>query len=396
VNNRTKDRIRFACILGLILLVSVFHYRTSTTYVYLHEIYQRIYYIPIVLAAFWYGAPGGLAAALLTSSIYVYHIHAHWAHLPNYSFNQYAEIALYHIVAAIIGVLAQKERRQRRTLEETSEELRKAYQHIQNTFERMKQADRLAAVGELSAGIAHEIRNPLATIKGAVEILESEIPENHPKREFVQVVREETARVNRIISEFLTFARPPRPAFEPAHLNEIVESTLLLLRKEAESSLVRIATRLEELPSVSLDRDQIRQVLLNIVLNCIQAMQSGGELTISTFYERSSDEIVVLIRDTGPGMDADQLDKIFDPFFTTKPGGTGLGLSVSYQLVRHHGGSIEVRRNPDAGLTFEVRLPSRQPATGTAAGGVGSQSPLAPLSPGGELMMDAAKAQRRR
>jgi signal transduction histidine kinase len=215
----------------------------------------------------------------------------------------------------------------------------------------MKQADRLAAVGELSAGIAHEIRNPLATIKGAVEILESEIPENHPKREFVQVVREETARVNRIISEFLTFARPPHPAFEPASLNEIVESTLLLLRKEAESSRVRIATRLEELPSVSLDRDQIRQVLLNIVLNCIQAMQSGGELTLSTFYESASDEIVVLIRDTGPGMDAD------------------------HQARRHGVGAFRVvparppprrehRSPPKSGRGSDLRSPAAQPAAG--------------------------------
>ncbi len=362
MTDRAKDRVRFASILGLILLVSVFHYRTSTHYVYLHEIYQRIYYIPIVLAAFWYGPIGGLAAAFLTSSIYYYHIHSAWGHLPSYSFNQYAEIALYHVVAVIIGLLAQKEKRQRRRLEETSEELRKAYRQIQDTFEHLKQADRLAALGELSAGIAHEIRNPLATIKGAVEILQSEIPEAHPKREFVQVVREETARVNKIITEFLTFARPPRPAFEPVNLNEVVESTLLLLRKEAETSRVRIVTRLRELPTVSVDRDQIRQVLLNVALNGIQAMAEGGELSVDTAYDRNSDIIQILVRDTGAGMEAYQLDKIFDPFFTTKPGGTGLGLSISYQLLKHHGASIAVRRNAGAGLTFEMHLPIRQTA----------------------------------
>jgi two-component system, NtrC family, sensor histidine kinase HydH len=359
VSDTTRDRVRFASILGLILLISVFHYRTSTHYLYLHEIYQRIYYIPIVLAAFWYGPIGGLAAAFLTSSIYYYHIHADWGHLPSYSYNQYAEIALYHVVAVIIGLLAEKEKRQRRKLEETSEELRAAYRKIQDTFEHLKQADRLAAVGELSAGIAHEIRNPLATIKGAVEILQSEIPEEHPKREFVQVVREETARVNKIITEFLTFARPPSPSFGPANLNEVVESTLLLLRKEAETADVRIVTNLAELPTVSVDRDQIRQVVLNVVLNGIQAMPEGGELCVRTFYEANPDMIAIEIRDTGPGMRPAQLDKIFDPFFTTKPGGTGLGLSISYQLVKHHGGTIAARANSGGGLTFEIHLPTR-------------------------------------
>jgi two-component system, NtrC family, sensor histidine kinase HydH len=359
VTDTTRDRIRFGSILGLILLISVFHYRTSTHLLYLHEIYQRVYYIPIVLAAFWYGPLGGLAAAFLTSSIYYYHIHADWGHLPSYSYNQYAEIALYHVVAVIIGLLAQKEKRQRRKLEETSEELRKAYRQIQDTFEHLKQADRLAAVGELSAGIAHEIRNPLATIKGAVEIIQSEIPEEHPKREFVQVVREETARVNGIITEFLTFARPPNPAFGPASINEVVESTLLLLRKEAEKSKVRITTQFSELPTVSVDRDQIRQVVLNVVLNGIQAMPDGGDLTVTTFLEPGPEMIGIDVLDTGPGMEVAKLDKIFDPFFTTKPGGTGLGLSISYQLVKRHGGSITAKRNPGAGLTFEIRLPVR-------------------------------------
>ncbi|MFB3903960.1 MAG: sensor histidine kinase [Acidobacteriota bacterium] len=360
MNRSLKDWLKYGSILVLIVVISMFHYRTSVApeYRYLHEIYQRVYYIPILLAAFWYGPLGGALAALLTSALYVYHIRVHWAHFPSYAFNQYAEIILYHVIAVTIGFLSLRERRQREKLESATEELRLAYEQIQQTFEQLKQADRLAALGQLSAGVAHEIRNPLGSIKGSIEILENEFPQDHPKREFVDIIKEETVRLNNIVAEFLKFARPAKPAMESVNLPDLIDSTLTLLRQEAEGSRITLEVQHDRsLPSVHLDPDQIRQVLLNIVLNGIQAMPAGGKLEVSSSYQVKENSVLIEVSDSGNGEPPADLDHLFDPFYTTKPHGTGLGLSISYQLVYNHRGSIAVRRNDEGGLTFGITLP---------------------------------------
>jgi signal transduction histidine kinase len=351
-----KNWISCGAILLSILLISVLHYQTSTHYRYLHEIYQRAYYIPIIVAAFAYGPIAGLAASLLTTILYIYHIHRDWTAFPVYSFDQYAEIVLYNVIALVVGLLSRKEKRQRQKLEKTSAELATAYERLQTTFEQLKKADRLAALGQLSAGIAHEIRNPLGSIKGSVEILDPEIPLDHPKREFVTIIKEETARLNSMVLDFLRFARPPEPLVKPVSINELIESTLILFRKQAEYANVELQTELDEAISpVRVDPDQIRQVLLNVVLNAAQAMSAGGLLTIHSTTQ--GDRAIVNISDTGPGIDDSELDHIFDPFFTTKAFGTGLGLSISQQLIAKNGGSIMARRNQGPGLTIRIELP---------------------------------------
>ncbi len=344
----------------LVVLVSILHFGTSTDYRYLHEIYQRVYYIPILLAAFWYGPAAGLLTALAVSVVYVFHIRWDWHHAPTYTFNQYAEICLYHVVALIIGVLSAKQRRQQEALARASRELEAAYRKLRETFEQLRRADRLAALGKLSAGIAHEIRNPLASVKGSVEILQSVIPAGHPKREFVEIIREEADRLNRIVTEFLKFARPPEPRTEPVLLNDLLRSTLLLLQKEIDRCGIRPEVELDpELPALRLDPDQIRQVLLNILINAIQAMPAGGRLGVRSRWEPAPGEAVIEVEDTGPGVPEADLEQIFDPFYSTKPDGSGLGLSISYQLIERHGGRILAENRAAGGLRLTVRLPLR-------------------------------------
>lgn len=350
------DYRKVGLVLSLILIVSLFHFLTSTEYRYLHEIYQRIYYIPILLAAFWYGPLIGFLTALLVSSIYVFHIRMDWHHFPVYTFNQYAEILLYHVIALVIGFLSTKEKRHREQLEQTSAELAHAYQQLQDTFQQLRKADRLAALGRLSAGIAHEIRNPLGSVKGSIEILEEEITPDHPKYEFVQIVKEETARLDSIVTEFLEFARPPLPVFRPYSINELVESTLILVHKETAASNVDVVKDLStDLPLTPMDPDQIRQVLLNLFLNAVQAMPNGGTLTVKSYLTRQ--RVVVEVADDGVGVKEVDRERIFDPFFSTKPNGTGMGLSISYQLVENHKGVLSVRVNPKQGMTFCLELP---------------------------------------
>jgi two-component system, NtrC family, sensor histidine kinase HydH len=353
------DRLKVALIAVLILVVSALHFGTSTDFRYLHEIYQRVYYIPILLAAFWYGPFAGLLAAFLVSAIYVLHIRWDWHHVPVYTFNQYAEIFLYHGVALIIGLLSFRERRQREKLEATSRELSDAYARLQTTFEQLRRADRLAALGELSAGVAHEIRNPLSSVKGSVEILEPEFPADHPKREFIEIIKEETERLNKIVSEFLKFARPPEPSVEPASINAILEATLTLIQNETEKAGIRVRADLDpDLPPLTVDPNQIRQVFLNVLFNAIQAMPAGGRLEVCTRSRPSAGSVRVEVTDTGCGADPSMLERMFDPFFSTKAEGTGLGLSISHQLVEKHGGRISAHRNDETGgLTLRIDLP---------------------------------------
>ena len=356
MRDRFRGAAKYGSVLLFILVISLFHYQTSTEYRYLHEIYQRVYYIPILLAAFWYGPGGGILAATLTSLIYINHIQREWAQFPAYTFNQYAEIILYFVVAVIIGSLAQRERKERKKSEATSQELAQAYEKLQQTFDQLKQTDRLAALGTLSAGVAHEIRNPLGAIKGSVEILEKAILPQHPKREFLDIIKEETVRLNSIVSEFLKFARPPQLHLESTSMSELIDSTMVFLEKEARQSRVEIIAKKDSpIPPLQLDPDQIRQVLLNVMLNGIQAMPEGGTLEVRSRLDHEN--AVVEICDTGEGADEVELGHLFDPFFTTKPQGTGLGLSISYQLVQSHGGKITVQKNALRGLTFRIDLP---------------------------------------
>jgi len=350
--------LRILLIAVLVATISAFHFGTGTEHRYLHEIYQRTYYIPILLAAFWYGAVPGVGVALMVSAIYLVHIRLDWHHAPVYTFNQYAEIFLYNVIALIIGLLSSKQEHQRRRLEATSRELSEAYSRLQSTFEQLRRADRMAALGELSAGIAHEIRNPLGSIKGSVEILESEFPPPHPKREFVDIIKEETARLNRIVNEVLKFARPPTPIVELASLPEIIESTMTLVGKEVRDSGIETFLDLDRsMPRGKVDPDQIRQVLLNVVLNAIQAMPEGGKLRMACGHNDDTAQAWIEVADSGEGLDQDSLEHIFDPFFTTKPTGTGLGLSICFQLVQNHGGTISAERNEWGGLSMRITLP---------------------------------------
>jgi signal transduction histidine kinase len=354
----SNDKAKVPLILTLIAVITGLHNGTSTDYRYLHELFEHLYYVPILLSAFWFGPLVGILFALLTSGLYVVHIHRDWAHFPVFAFDQYMHIFLYHLFAVIIGFLSNKGRRHLKSLEETSQDLSRACKELKRTSARLKRADRLAALGQLSAGIAHEVRNPLGSIKGSIEILGEDISESHPKREFVEIIKNETARLNSLVTEFLRFARPPHPSVESTSLNELLRSAVRLVEREAHESGVEIKwNKRSELPTASVDRDQIRQVLLNLMLNSIQAMPNGGVIELNSRFDRTSDLVEFEIRDEGEGLNKEDLDSIFNPFFTTKPQGTGLGLSVSHQLVQNHGGQITARKNDDRGLTLCVRLP---------------------------------------
>lgn len=233
---------------------------------------------------------------------------------------------------------------------------------IQNSriFDTLKEKDRLAALGEMSAGLAHEIRNPLAAIKGAAQALDpSKVSSD--ERELLQIMVDEVNRLNKVVSEFLNYAKPFRGTFAPLNLNDAVTRTLQLLEHDT-SKEIDLRVDLEaDLPDISGDSEQLRQVLINLVLNARDAIPPQGTLRVSTrATDRSRSHVELRVQDTGPGISQKVRDKIFIPFFTTKQRGTGLGLALCQRIVRDHGGSIDVRSVLGKGSTFIVKLPTSQ------------------------------------
>jgi two-component system sensor histidine kinase HydH len=243
---------------------------------------------------------------------------------------------------------------------------------LQNSqvYERMKERDRLAALGQMAAGLAHEIRNPLGSIKGAAQFLQPSQqtggtagPQTADTKEFLDIIVEEVNRLNKIVSQFLDYARPYRGEQKPLEVSDVLKKTLQLVAKEQGSNVELVTSFAERLPPVRADAEQLLQVFLNLSLNALQAMPHGGRMVISTGLRRATRRgaaaafLEVRFRDTGVGIPPGDIKNLFIPFFTTKEKGTGLGLPISQRIIENHGGTIEVRSQPTEGATFTVLLP---------------------------------------
>lgn len=221
--------------------------------------------------------------------------------------------------------------------------------------EEMTRMDRLASLGRLSAGIAHEIRNPLTGITLLLDDLHDR-PDCHPEsRELMKKALEESERMEKLINALLSYATPPRAEFHASDLNRIIEETLLFFRRACENAGVSLVSRLEPLPRLTLDGDKIRQLLLNLLRNSLIATESGGVISVATCRREGMAELIV--SDSGQGIPAEDLEQVFEPFFTRSRGGTGLGLSISQRIVEEHHGTITVASTRGEGSVFTIRLP---------------------------------------
>ncbi len=235
----------------------------------------------------------------------------------------------------------------------------------------VRRAERLAALGRLSAGVAHEIRNPLAGIRTTAELLKTRLPDGDERVRFAEVILEETHRLDRIVGSLLQFAKPAEPKLEPIDLGALLDRAAQLASGKAAEhrvSIRRTSPRSGPIPLA--DRDQILQVLLNLILNAIEATPAGGEVHVGASGPAPgrTGAVTIRVEDGGDGVPASIRDRIFDPFFTTKPGGTGLGLSISEHIVRRHGGTIRMEKPPGGVHAAVVSLASR-PSTAPPRGG---------------------------
>jgi signal transduction histidine kinase len=231
-----------------------------------------------------------------------------------------------------------------------------------------RQADKLAALGTLSAGIAHEINNPIGIITSRVEVMllegaEGELPPE--TRKDLDVILRHARRVAAITQGLLSFARQSSGARGPVNLNRVAEEIVQLTRKDMSRARVEVTLKLDEaMPTIVADANAIGQVLLNLLTNAWRAMPEGGEITIETTHLVAAHTVRLTVRDTGPGIPPEILPKIFDPFFTTKPDGTGLGLSISHGIVQDHRGTLSVRSEVGKGSAFTLSFPLDVPAAG--------------------------------
>ena len=225
---------------------------------------------------------------------------------------------------------------------------------------RVAQSERLASLGMLAAGVAHEVNNPLGAILTLTALTLEDMKEDDPNRGNLEEVVRQSARCRDIVRGLLDFSRQSKTETELVDVNKILEETLSLIAKQAQFFNVNVIRKWDpELPAVMADESQLQQVFMNILMNAVQAMEERGTITVVTRYVTSANCIEVAISDTGRGIPAEQIDRIFDPFFTSKTSGdgTGLGLSIAYGIVTTHGGTISVRSEIGKGSTFTIRLP---------------------------------------
>ncbi len=355
-NNGSGARWALIGVVAGVVSISLLHYLTDPSHEHWHVVYQRLYYIPILVGAVMYGVRGGLAIASLTAATYLPHILLQWQHDPLYRSNQLAEIVLFMIFGAVAGLLIDRVNRERERNRRIAEQLVEANEELHSTFQRMRLLDRLSALGALSAGIAHEIRNPLGGVSGAVEILDSMTTPDDERHEFVGIVKKEIDRISTIVTRQLDLVRTDPPERVPCDVVRVIDSVVDLVRKQAADQGVAVEVRMDDaIPTIEADEQGLRQAILNLMINGIQAMPRGGEIRVFVQFDR--DRVRIIVEDEGPGLTAEALEHAFDPFYTTKHGGTGLGLSIAFQIVDQQGGDLRVENRDAGGARFTLELP---------------------------------------
>lgn len=260
-------------------------------------------------------------------------------------------------------------------------------------YRKLQERDRLAALGQMAAGLAHEVKNPLGAIKGAAQLLGEPGDGREldpPTREFVGIILEEVDRLDRVVRSVLDYGRPSQGNPGSVDVNAAVRRTLQVLGSSRDGATRRVLHTAEELPPVRVDEEQLRQALINLVKNAEEAMGGTGEVTVTTRRRpapHGSGYVEIAVKDEGPGIPQDVLENLFVPFFTTKPRGTGLGLAISQRMVQAMGGRIEVTSHPGAGAAFTILLPVSEPGTVRPAAPLGGR--IEPESPTG---LDVAAA----
>jgi len=351
-----------------LLAITALHYGTPAEHHWVHDVARRLYYLPIVLAAFLAGLRGGLLLALLSSALYLPHAFTHLHHMdPAPALEKFLELVLYVAVGSIGGVLVDRERTERLRQQDLALALQRTLDELKATERQLIRSGRLGALGQLTAGLAHEIKNPLHAMRGTAEIVRDALDEDTAERRMQALHIDEVDRLTGVLERFLDFARPSDPVLARVDLRQVASRVGELIAAQARGDDVQLDVDLpDRAVEVEGDRDQLVQLGLGIALNGLQAIvEGGGERRLAI---RLRDETrgprsfhALAIGNGGPPIPDELRERIFDPFVTTREDGTGLGLPVAARIADAHRGFVETRNLPGGGVEFLVLLPVPDP-----------------------------------
>lgn len=352
-----SSRAKALLVVILVIALAVSNWMAPARAVILHNVLHHLNVLPFMLAGLFFGWRGALKTILLAGVLLAPSIHRHWHHAELDAQDQIVELSTFGLAALIAGLLADRERMQRKRVEMTKVELEHVYTELQQNIDQLKKAERLTAAGQLSASLAHEIRNPLASISGAAGILARGQASAEARAECLEILIKESQRLNKLLSNFLDFARPRLPRLQPADPLELVQSVTALAQHTASRQGVMLQLQTEGQPrEIECDPEQIKQLLLNLILNAIQATDGEATVVVRTLF--TEEALCVDVCDRGRGIAPEDRDRIFDPFFTTKENGTGLGLAIAANIAGQHGGTLGCRPNAGGGCVFRLELPA--------------------------------------
>jgi len=339
---------------------------------------MQSYFIPILIAAFQFGVRGGILSAVMVTIFYLPHVMLQWGGLVEANMMRFMQMALFYIIGYLTGFKAQRETEEKKRFQETASELERNLrilneqtEKLSDLEEHLRQYDRLSVIGELTASLAHEVRNPLGSIRGAVEIMQDEIPDSMKKSDFFQILIEETQRLNTVVENYLQYARRQSSEKVDFDIKETIQNAVILLSRQFSRNSHRLTMTLPDGTFVTRgDPNQLWQILINLLINADQAMPDEGEIQINLTIKRdrtmTNTEIPVQtngilydisIIDQGIGLTSEQIKKIFKPFFSSKSDGTGLGLAIVKRIVDENKWQTEIESKPGEGTTFHLIVP---------------------------------------
>ena len=358
-------KIIFTSLIGLVIIIGILHYVTPGHMLIFHDTYRRLSYFPIAIGAIIYGLPGGITLAILSCLSFIPHLFMFWAQGPEAYYSELSEIIFYMAAGVVIGFISSRENKLREKLASSYKRLHKQAKRLVKAEKQLGHSQKLSMLGHVSASLAHEIKNPLASIKGAAEILAEEVPKGHPKHEFIEIMKSEISRLNNSVEEVLKYCRgqqvqqvTSKIKLEP--INDIINMVLSLIDNKIKEKQITIINSSHETSIFLADSTAMIQVLLNILLNAIDAVGKHGQITINHFHESGGYRIDV--SDNGPGISENIKADLFEPFVTFKDGGTGLGLSITRKLLKSFGGDIALDESSSGGARFNIYLPEIKPA----------------------------------
>ncbi len=362
-----KSAVHFSILVLCLIIIGALHHLTPGEKIVFHETYRRISYFPIVVGGLLFGVRGGITLALVACLAFIPHLHLF--HDMNYDFylSELAEVVLYLIAGGGVGFIASREKNLREKYQDLSERLERSYRRLHEEAEllveveeQLRASQKLSALGQLSAALAHEIKNPLASIKGTAEIFLDEFPEGHQKREFAEILLKETSRLNKTVEEVLHFSRKQQSSTseepEKEEASAILKRVITLLDNTFRKKAIDVELNLPSKgKAILVDADKMAQVFINLLINATEAVPQGGRIVVD--LAREDEGVTISFGDDGPGIPEDEYDQVFAPFYTGRDEGTGLGLAISAKIIESYGGKITVSRSKLGGALFTVNVP---------------------------------------